>query len=217
MQLLLCRSIFSIEGKYFDRYNQVQNLAPILEAIDEDDFQDVQFKYSLWYKSPFKGPSTPQVEDAWYSIMKYGEISVPASDILHISYNLTSVQFPPEIVQDHYSEIIPEAKVNKATIPELYERHYEYCVDYTRQYIRCKFDTTILPLNWVRTYQNPTPNGNTIHKCPNPGTLRPDVIIEDVVTPSLKEDLSDNDDPSAPPEIEEETKVRFLRDIGRTV
>lgn len=44
--------------------------APILDAIDEDDFQDVKFKYSLWYKSPFKGPPTPQVDEAWHSIMK---------------------------------------------------------------------------------------------------------------------------------------------------
>lgn len=49
----------------------------------------------------------------------------------------------------------------------MYERHYEHCVDYMRQYIMCKFDTTIIPMNWVRTHQNPTPNGNTVHRCVN--------------------------------------------------
>ncbi|KAF4627525.1 hypothetical protein G7Y89_g10629 [Cudoniella acicularis] len=46
---------------------------------------------------------------------------------------------------------------------------------------------------------------------------RPDIVIEDVVTPLLKEDLLDGDDPNVLDETEKETKVRFLRDIGRTV
>lgn len=53
----------------------------------------------------------------------------------------------------------------KDEIPEMYERHYEHCVDYMRQYIMCKFDTTAIPFNWVLDHQNPTPNGNTNHKC----------------------------------------------------
>jgi hypothetical protein len=105
---------------------------------------------------------------------------------------LSAVQFPPEIGggyaaiasgthalhclhyiwQDHYSELIPEVKQNQADIPEMYERHYEHCVDYMRQYIMCKFDTTLIPLNWVRNHQNPTPNGNTIHKCVNWNSLQ---------------------------------------------
>lgn len=45
------------------------------------------------------------------------------------------------------------------------KRYYEHCVDYIRQYLMCKFHTTIIPMNWVRTHPNPTPNGNTFHKC----------------------------------------------------
>lgn len=44
--------------------------APVLEAVDEDDFQDTEFIYSLWYQSPFKGPPTPAVHEAWMSIMR---------------------------------------------------------------------------------------------------------------------------------------------------
>lgn len=43
--------------------------APLLEAVDED-YQEVRFKYSLWYKSPYKGPPTPQVHQAWQELMQ---------------------------------------------------------------------------------------------------------------------------------------------------
>ena len=69
------------------------------------------------------------------------------------------------IWQDHYIAVSPEVQSQKAEIPEMYERHYEHCVDYIRQFLMCKFDTTIMPFNWVLDHQNPTPNGNTIHKC----------------------------------------------------
>ena len=43
--------------------------APLLGAI-KDDFQTTRLNYSLWYQSPFKGPPTPQVENAWHSLMQ---------------------------------------------------------------------------------------------------------------------------------------------------
>ena len=114
-----------------------------------------------------------------------GQISVSADDILRIGHNLTSVKYPDSvgggypatamgthaihclhyIWQDHYIDVSPEVQSLREDIPEMYERHYEHCVDYIRQYLMCKFDTTIMPFNWVLDHQNPTPNGNTIHKC----------------------------------------------------
>ena len=43
--------------------------APVLEAINEE-YQDIRFKYSLWYQSPYKGPPTPEVHQAWNNIMQ---------------------------------------------------------------------------------------------------------------------------------------------------
>lgn len=60
--------------------------APVLEAIDVD-FREERFKYSLWYQSPFKGPPTPQVEQAWHSIMKCKNSS--PSIVYSLSYDLT--------------------------------------------------------------------------------------------------------------------------------
>jgi hypothetical protein len=122
-------------------------------------------------------PSLRQVID--------GEIRVTGSDILRVGHNLTAVQYPASvgggypaiasgthalhclhyIWQDHYSSALPEVAATKAQATEMYERHYEHCVDYTRQYLMCNFDTTIIPLYWVRNHQQPTPNGNTIHRC----------------------------------------------------
>ncbi|KAM3068914.1 hypothetical protein ACMFMG_004088 [Clarireedia jacksonii] len=159
--------------------------SPILDAIGEDSFKDVRFKYSVWYKSPWKGPPTPEVEEAWYDIMKYGEIRVPPSEILRIRHNLTAVQYPPSIGggypaiasgthalhclhflwQDHYVDTIPSASALKTNAPQVYEQHFEHCVDYTRQYLMCKFDPTIIPLYWVKGNEKPIPNGGTWHKC----------------------------------------------------
>lgn len=118
-----------------------------------------------------------------------GQISVTSDDIVRIGHNLTTaVRYPSSIAnggylatamgthaihclhylwQDHYIDTSPNVQTMKHDIPEMYERHYEHCVDYIRQFLMCKFDTTIMPFAWVLDHQNPTPNGNTIHKCVN--------------------------------------------------
>ena len=50
-------------------------VAPVLDGVDSE-FQDIRFKYSLWYQSPFKGPPSPQVEEAWQGIMKCNSVFV---------------------------------------------------------------------------------------------------------------------------------------------
>jgi hypothetical protein len=114
-----------------------------------------------------------------------GMIAVTADDILRVGHNLTAVQFPPNagggymaatvgthqlhclhfIWQDHHRSSFPDVQQKTADVPELYERHYEHCVDYIRQGVMCNFDTGIIPYNWVRDHNNPTPNSNTMHKC----------------------------------------------------
>ena len=114
-------------------------------------------------------------------------IGVSKEDILKVHHPDWSAQFPPEvgggyiaatigshqlhclhyIWQDHYIDLVPEQKNRKATVPELYERHYEHCVDYIRQDLMCQFDTGIIPYNWVLDHPNPTPHAYTHHKCAN--------------------------------------------------
>lgn len=116
-----------------------------------------------------------------------GAISVTADDISRIGHNLTAVQYPPEagggylavamgthhihclhyVWQDHHSTHFPTTAANKADAPEMYERHYEHCIDYLRQGIMCNFDPGIIPYYWVREHNQPTPDGNTRHKCVN--------------------------------------------------
>ena len=112
-------------------------------------------------------------------------IAVTAEDILRVGHNLSAVQFPPNtgggymaatvgthqlhclhfIWQDHHRDSFSNVRQKIADVPELYERHYEHCVDYIRQGVMCHFDTGIIPYNWVRDHNNPTPNSNTMHKC----------------------------------------------------
>ena len=66
------------------------DIAPLLEGLDEK-YQDVRFKYSLWYQSPFKGPPTPEVEDAWQDIMRCESLQIH-SKTYSLSQALTFVQ-----------------------------------------------------------------------------------------------------------------------------
>lgn len=151
---------------------------------------DVEFVYSLWSQSPYKGPPTPAVNQAWHDLLSVGTISATASDVASTgqSPNASSVLFPASVPsavgryvavaggahhlhclhylwQDHYLADFPEQASTKEAVPDMYERHFEHCVDYLRQGIACHYDTGIIPYNWVRDNQQPTPNGNTRHKC----------------------------------------------------
>ncbi|OTB09043.1 hypothetical protein M426DRAFT_316337 [Hypoxylon sp. CI-4A] len=170
--------------KCWDMFNYY---SPVNEAIAPHPYVEKVFNGSLWYQSPWKGPPNDEIEKAWYNIMKYGMISVTKEDIEKVHHPDWSAQFPPEagggyiaatigthqlhclhyIWQDHYMDYFPATQDKKQRVPELYERHYEHCVDYIRQSLMCQFDTGIIPYNWVLDHQNPTPNANTHHKCVN--------------------------------------------------
>jgi hypothetical protein len=121
-----------------------------------------------------------------------GAVSITAEDIIGIGHNLTAVQYPPEVGsgylgvalgvhqlhclhyvwQDHHIAYFATTQANKAGVPEMYERHYEHCIDFIRQAIMCNFDPGILPFYWVNQHQQPTPDGNTLHKCVNWDSLQ---------------------------------------------
>lgn len=131
-------------------------------------------KYFL--PTPYKFPAY------WYTD---GLIAVTADDILRVGHNLSVVQFPPAagggymaatvgthqlhclhyIWKDHHRGYFPDLRQKIADMPEVYELHYEHCIDYIRQGVMCNFDTGIIPYSWVGNNNNPTPNSNTLHRC----------------------------------------------------
>lgn len=160
--------------------------APANEALINEPYITTQWNGSLWYDSGFKGPPTPEVEENWQKIMRYGMIGVEASDYDKVNKSLqTAVYFPDDqgymttligthhlhclhyIWQDHYREYFPETQTKIKNIPEMYERHYEHCIDYLRLAIMCNYDTGIVTYSWVMEHQMPTPNANAMHKCVN--------------------------------------------------
>ncbi|KAK7729246.1 hypothetical protein SLS53_009311 [Cytospora paraplurivora] len=166
--------------------NKTHAYSPINDVLEED-YVDYWFKGSLWYDSPYKGPPTPEVNKAWDELLEYGAISVTAEDIQRIGHNLTAVQYPQElgggylaiamgthhihclryIWKDHHMAYFPETEATREGAPEMYERHYEHCIDYIRQEIMCNFDPGIIPFYWVNQHDQPTPDGNTFHRCMN--------------------------------------------------
>lgn len=162
--------------------------APVNVALETQPYITTRLNGSLWHKTAFKGPPSPAVEGAWKSIMQYGMIAVSASDYERVNHSTrTAVQFPREagggyvataigthqlhclhyIWQDHHRNYFPDVLRKTEEIPELYERHYEHCVDYIRQSLMCNFDVGIVTYDWVLQHPNPTPNSNAMHKCVN--------------------------------------------------
>lgn len=160
--------------------------APVNAALSRRPFVTTRFNGSLWHESPFKGPPTPAVEAAWHSAMRYGMISVTAADYERTGHSVrTAVQFPPEagggymattvgthqlhclhyVWKDHHRAYFPDMVRTAREVPDLYERHYEHCVDYIRQSVMCHFDPGLVTYEWVRRHQSPTPNANAMHKC----------------------------------------------------
>ncbi|KJZ71241.1 hypothetical protein HIM_09384 [Hirsutella minnesotensis 3608] len=165
---------------------RVREPPPVNAALDRKEFVTTRFNGSLWYESPFKGPPSPAVEEAWHSVMKYGMISVTAQDYERVQHSTrTAVRFPDEagggymattigthhlhclhyLWQDHHQAYFPDMARKAREVPEMYERHFEHCVDYIRQSLMCNFDTGLITYNWVLQHQNPTPNSNAMHKC----------------------------------------------------
>ncbi|KAI1110548.1 hypothetical protein F5Y14DRAFT_443875 [Nemania sp. NC0429] len=167
-------------------WNMRNYYSPVNAALATRPSIITRFNGSLWYDSPFKGPPNPVVEEAWHSIMQYGVISVSGTDYERTNHSTrTAVKFPPEagggymattvgthqlhclhyIWQDHHRAYFPDVQQKAEDVPELYERHYEHCVDYIRQSIMCQYDTGLVTYDWVLQHQNPTPNSNAMHKC----------------------------------------------------
>lgn len=160
--------------------------APANAALASRPYVTMRFNGSLWFDSPFKGPPTPASEEAWNSVMRYGMIAVSAEDYERTNHSLrTAVRFPEEagggyvattvgthqmhclhyLWADHYRDHLPDTLKKIAEIPEMYERHYNHCMDYIRQSLMCHFDTGLVTYDWVGENQNPTPNSNAPHKC----------------------------------------------------
>lgn len=118
--------------------------------------------------------------------MRYGTISISADDIAQVGHNVTTAsQYPPEvgggyiagtmgthsihclhfIWMDHHSKYYEVAQRKMREIPEMYERHYEHCVDIIRQTLLCNYDSGMMTFDWVLQHHNPTPNTNAMHKC----------------------------------------------------
>lgn len=167
-------------------WNMHYYYSPVNAALANRPYFTTRFNGSLWYDSPFKGPPTPVIEEAWHSIMQYGLIAVTALDYERVNHSTrTAVQFPAEagggymattvgthqlhclhyLWQDHHRDYFPDVLRKIQDVREMYERHYEHCVDIIRQSIMCQFDTGLVTYDWVLQHQNPTPNANTMHKC----------------------------------------------------
>ena len=91
------------DPKYFIDRDSNSILAPVNEAVIPHPHVQQAFNGSLWYDTPFKGPPTPAVEEAWYSIMK--------CTLIHfISYALRDRRFGFELSRESGRRVNPRLK-----------------------------------------------------------------------------------------------------------
>jgi hypothetical protein len=105
-------------------------LAPINEAVNTHAFVETRFNGSLWHNSPFKGPPTPEVEEAWHSIMANGMIAVTAEDLLRAGRDKslsTAAQFPPPPTKSH------STRENNRYVAVAVGTHQLHCLHYIWQ------------------------------------------------------------------------------------
>ncbi|KZZ98821.1 hypothetical protein AAL_02372 [Moelleriella libera RCEF 2490] len=125
--------------------------------------------------------------------MQYGIIAVTSGDYEKAGHSVrTAVKFPEDVGggfmattvgthqlhclhylwQDHHRAYFADMERKAKAVPDMYERHFEHCVDYIRQSLMCHYDTALVTYDWVGQHQNPTPNANAMHKCVDWGAVQ---------------------------------------------
>lgn len=69
------------------------------------------------------------------------------------------------IWQDHHLDYYTGRAAFKESHPEMYEGHYEHCIDFIRQRLMCHYDMSVTPYQWVKGHQAPIPGSMTNEKC----------------------------------------------------
>ncbi|KAF9477270.1 hypothetical protein BDN70DRAFT_810980 [Pholiota conissans] len=164
--------------------------APANSAIENDN-EVVVFNGSFRFPSIYRGPPTPELDQAWVDIstgvrlgrltrdqlLKLGKEDTPskvkylpedgggymvALEATHQLHCLNTLR--KYLYFDHYSKFDPfftEAK------PETYRTHLEHCLEILRQALMCSADTGMITFEWVRGFSGAYPDFNTKHQCRN--------------------------------------------------
>ncbi|KAF6234052.1 hypothetical protein HO173_007882 [Letharia columbiana] len=168
-------------GFLFLSYNSVRPNTPgmnlVFSPLNEALIPEKKMVHAtLKSKNPFKGPPSPELDDAWHQLFVNSNVRVSADDLQKI--NRTSVPLgdgsgyyaiPDVYHQLHCLKFLRQMlyhdyyRINKPTNPI----HIDHCIDNLRQNLMCKADVSLLTFDWVSNDRAPKPNFDIQHECKN--------------------------------------------------
>ncbi|EJP70447.1 tat pathway signal sequence [Beauveria bassiana ARSEF 2860] len=158
----------------------------IYNGVDFPPFEQ-RFNGSLFKRSPYSGPPTPEMDKTWgrYTEMGSNDARASTSYSLETAVHLEETQnigymaslglfhqihclnmLRKFIYLDYYKEKTPD------WFSQPYLRaHADHCVDMIREAIMCHGDTSLIVYHWIDGYKDPVPDFSTMHTCRNPEAI----------------------------------------------
>ncbi|KAF2182968.1 hypothetical protein K469DRAFT_635892 [Zopfia rhizophila CBS 207.26] len=183
--LLLCTSFaFFISG--FNTRKNLQCPDTWLPLIgNHAPIHTVRFNGTFDRSSPFKGPPSKTVDEAWDAILPLGAMSIPENVFQKLNASKYSAEVPPKagggrlalfegihlihcvktLWMATYPNYYTEEHKYSQEHHEEWRAHIDHCADMLRQKLMCDADPTLITYNWIKNHYAPHPNFNTQHKC----------------------------------------------------
>ncbi|KAL9597002.1 MAG: hypothetical protein Q9219_005428 [cf. Caloplaca sp. 3 TL-2023] len=164
--------------------------SPALEATLP--LHNVKFNGTLEYPSDFRGPPSPELDDAWETLVNrqsIGAFGISDADFLRLNqtldgnttrlgdyqggqlfatlevfHQLHCLNFIREYTHKDYYESRSPSFTDP---PSIVRTHVDHCIEMLRQKLTCDADVGIITYNWVAVRELPWPNFNVLHKCRN--------------------------------------------------
>ncbi|KAF2715326.1 hypothetical protein K504DRAFT_457500 [Pleomassaria siparia CBS 279.74] len=149
--------------------------------------QRVRFHGNLEHPSPFKGPPSKAVDEAWDAIAPLGVMSISDEVYRGLNASKHAAEVPPKAgggymavfegihlvhcVRSLWETTYPSyyTAQHKMSVeqPGEWHAHLDHCADLLRQKLMCDADANLVTYNWIKHHYAPKPNFNVQHQCRN--------------------------------------------------
>ncbi|PVH94102.1 hypothetical protein DM02DRAFT_661360 [Periconia macrospinosa] len=145
-----------------------------------------RFEGSVKLPSPYKGPPTKAVEEAWEKLTPLHLMRIRESEFQNVNASKYSSQLYDEeggriavfeafhmihcvksLWQNTYPEYFSEIHAYNQANQDEWHEHTDHCADMLRQKLMCEADSSLITYNWLKNHYYPHPNFNVEHQCRN--------------------------------------------------
>ncbi|KAF7860756.1 hypothetical protein EAF04_008274 [Stromatinia cepivora] len=161
--------------------------SPALSIFNDEEISVQRFVGALRTPNKFRGPPSPEIDDAW------DEITYPEGGLVRISKEqlerINASEYAAEYTEEMGGGYIAGVEVfhqihclnmiRKATYldyylprnaewerdPDTMRYHIDHCIDMLRQKLMCDPDVGMITYVWAKDWKQPLPDFNTVHMC----------------------------------------------------